>query len=328
MSTDKKRVVRPEEFDSFLSNLRNTLQKFGDDEYDNVNEIIEELSMIIDGGKDIITILKNKPTAFSSIAYKDLRLKYGFSLPEDYEDLEDYKPIIVIPPFEWLNEIRDHLKRVSLTVGVLTSVSNETQKKFFIDAFINTLLDKFEGTIINAAEETVTSNPKFSGKIEYIFKAFRECIIVIVEAKYSVTEAKDFGQIMVELFSIYQYNISIGKKMDCVYGILTDAVNWTWWKYDGKRFFYSHSAIRLTTRDKLSIPKIASVLYGMLISGFKDAYKMTYEKDIDEEYKVITSAKNNNDAINGMNQLKKKLSGIYKGQDWSIDPEYEKILQF
>ncbi|KXN73196.1 hypothetical protein CONCODRAFT_3864 [Conidiobolus coronatus NRRL 28638] len=159
------------------------------------------------------------------------------NIPNDIDQLPEWEPPFAVPPKQWLEEIASGLKVKSVTIGPHTTVTNEAQKKQFIDPFVDKLLSGFGGIVTNSAEETiVSSKSQFCGKTEYILKAFKKCIIIILEAKYSIQAAYDYGQVMVELYSIYQYNKSIGLIIPTVYGVLTDTSSWGWWRYDGKNF--------------------------------------------------------------------------------------------
>ena len=56
-------------------------------------------------------------------------------------------------------------------IGVLSLTNNEAKRKPFIDIFINSCVNMFQGEIINDMEGCLTS-----GRIKYILKSFSDVI--------------------------------------------------------------------------------------------------------------------------------------------------------
>ena len=110
-----------------------------------------------------------------------------------------------------LELIKEELQTKIQTIGS----STKAKRKPFIDTFVNSCINMFQGEI--DMEEYV------QGRIEYILKTFSEIIIVIIEAKKDIEY--HYGQIISELYNSHLYNKSIGVNIENVYGILTTGGN-------------------------------------------------------------------------------------------------------
>jgi len=300
-----------------------------DKDNDSKADMIEELEEVVMKAESIIDVLAVRPSAFSEIKYKHMKDKFGFDVPDDTDDLPEWNPPFALPPKKWLQDISERLRLKSIVVGPHTTVSNESQTKFFIDPFVDTLLLSLKGTVVNAAEEKISSRgSQFSGQIEYILRAFKECIIVIIEAKKNVVESNNYGQIMVQLHAIYRYNEVDNKKpLSAVYGVLSDSRNWRWWKYDGKTFMVSKRS-ELKRADKTSVGYIAGTLYAIIINAYIESYRVTHKGDtLFREFDLIIAARNNEEAEDAISSLINNIpmEDISKGQAWEID--YDELVK-
>ena len=125
---------------------------------------------------------------------------------------------------------------------------------------------------------------------EYVFKAFSQTRIVIIEAKHFIDKPKNYGQIMVELHASDYMNRISSSKVDAIRGCLTTGEYWWWWEYtrDDAQFKVSEELTHLSRTNQISIQKIAGVIYWMALDGWCKACKIA--KIEDDMYGVATRA--------------------------------------
>jgi len=197
MST--KRKLGSSEFANFIAGISSILESSEDESL--LRDRVEKAQTILD-------LMKNKPRAFSSIEYNDfvkMNNSMHWNLPKDLHRMPDFRPQLIKVPNYILELIKNELQTKTQTIGVLSATNNEEKRKPFIDTFVYSCVNMFQGEITN---DNMT-NPKFQGRIEYILKAFSEIIIVILEAKKDIEYQANYGQVMAELYSSYWYNQSI-----------------------------------------------------------------------------------------------------------------------
>lgn len=323
MST--KRKLGSSEFANFIAGISSILESSEDE------SLIVELRDRVEKAQTILDLMKNKPRALSSIEYNDfvkMNNSMHWNLPKDLHRIPDFRPQLIKVPNYILELIKNELQTKTQTIGVLSATNNEEKRKPFIDTFVYSCVNMFQGEITNDMEGYMT-NPKFQGRIEYILKAFSEIIIVILEAKKDIEYQANYGQVMAELYSSYWYNQSMGYITENVYGILTTGENWQWWKYDGKTFYASKEFIKLRNDNPKSLPLVTSFVYSIIITAWTEACK-TYLKDHDAVEKAkdqIFSARTNGESVEAFNNLKFVINDIkeqlgHSDDEWNYETDY------
>jgi hypothetical protein len=322
MST--KRKLGSSEFANFITSISSILENAEDE------TLITELKERIEQAENILDLMKNKPRAFSSIQYNDLvkmNNTMHWDLPRDLHKIPDFRPQLIKVPEYILEIIRNELQTKTQTIGILSATNNEAKRKPFIDTFVYSCINMFQGEITNDMESYI-SNAKFQGRIEYILKAFSEIIIVIIEAKKDIEYQANYGQVMAELYNSYWYNESIGLASEDVYGILTTGENWQWWKYDGKKFGASTNLIELRSTDPKSLPTVTSFVYSIIINAWVQACKIYFkDNSFDKCKNEIFKARTNDEALRAFSNLTKTIHDIkerlgHSDDEWSYEADY------
>jgi hypothetical protein len=322
-----KRKIESSEFADFIVNVSSTLERYQDNE-----TLITELRSCVENAETILDFLKNKPKAFSSIQYNDLvgmNDAMKWKLPKDLHDIPDFTPQLIRVPEYVFELIKSELETKTQTIGILSTTNNEAKRKPFIDTFINSCINMFQGEITNDMEGYISSS-KFQGRIEYILKSFSDVIMVVIEAKKDIEYQANYGQIIAELYGSYCYNKTTGRPVGDVYGILTTGENWQWWKYDGKSFYASAQFYELRKQNPRSLPTITSYVYSLIINAWIETCKINlsgYNERFNDCKTAIFQAKNNDNALEAFDKLKKIIHEVkdelgHSDEEWNYETDY------
>lgn len=329
----KRQKINSDEYLKFINLISEVIKN--NENKDELEDVIKELKNVTIHAESILDVMRSTPKAFSMVKYNDLlkiNSEMKWNLPRDLYEINDYEPQLIKIPINILETIKDGIQGSTDTIGILSQLDNEAKKKRYIDAFIDPCLRFFKGELINDIEGIVDSNI-FRGRIEYILKAFSDVIIVIIEAKKDIEFQSSYGQIIAELYNAWCYN---NEKELPVYGILTTASSWRWWKYDGKTFSASLQTTELRRLDKKSIPIIASKIYSIVIEAWVECCKIYFRKNKINDSKIpnfeklkeeIWNAKTNEESDIAFNNFKTNINKLKKILDheeynWDIDFEY------
>jgi hypothetical protein len=326
--------------DNFLNEIINLLEN--NSITDNPNEkdsLLEDLIEKINIYKNISSIVNDKPMAFSKIQYKhlyEIKDKIGWDIPKDLHDLNSFNISPIILPKNMINDCLKEINEKIYYIGIISDLDNEAKKKHFIDIFVDKCIGFFKGEIINDVEGYI-SNTLYNGRIEYILKSFTNTIIVIIEAKKDIEYQQNYGQIMTELYAVYETNKNKNNFVDKVYGVLTTSESWLWWCYDGKTFFVSQEPTQLRRNNPKSIPIVLSTLFNIIYIGWKSVVEKYINQQINndvlknkllEELKESGILLNNKDIkafdiieniINIINSNDNELKDIIL---WNVDYDY------
>jgi Oligopeptidase F len=323
MQMSKRGRTDSEKYLKFIASLSDVLQNDPHRTPEEMEEIVTELRNFAKQAESILSQMMNAPRAFSIVKYNDLyRMNdiMQWNLPKDLFELPEYEPDVIRVPIKMLEVIKNQIQMNTYTIGVLSELNNESKKKKFIDAFVDPCIQLFKGEITNDIEGALDSIT-FSGRIEYILKAFSETIIVIIEAKKDIEYQSNYGQIMAQLHNAWCHN---DREDLPVYGILTTGSDWRWWKYDGKTFSTSPQTTNLRRVDKKSIPFIASKLYSIVIESW---VRCCEDNTFELAKNAIWNAKTDEEACKAFDQFKREIDALRlkhhrEEYEWSLDPNY------
>jgi hypothetical protein len=293
--------------DDFLNEIINLLEnnRITEDQ-DEKESLLDDLIERINIYKDISSIINDKPIAFSKIQYKhlyEIKDKMGWNIPKDLHDLNPFNISPVIIPKNMINDCLKEINEKIYYIGIISDLDNEAKKKCFIDIFVDKCISFFKGEIINDVEGYI-NNALYNGRIEYILKSFTNNIIVIIEAKKDIEYQQNYGQIMTELYAIYETNKNKNNFIDKVYGVLTTSETWIWWCYDGKTFSVSPEPTILRRNNPKSIPIVLSTLFNIIYIGWKSVIEKYIKQQIknnDLKNKLLEELKESEILLNNKN---------------------------
>ena len=292
--------------DVFLNEIIELLENNSITDDNNEKEsLLEDLIEKIKNYKDISSIINDKPIAFSKIQYKhlyEIKEKIGWDIPRDLHDLKFFNISPIILPKNMINDCLKEINEKIYYIGIISDLDNEAKKKYFIDIFVDKCISFFKGEIINDIEGYI-SNALYNGRIEYILKSFTNTIIVIIEAKKDIEYQQNYGQIMTELYAVYETNKKQNNFIDKVYGVLTTSESWIWWCYDGKTYFVSQEPTILRRNNPKSIPIVLSTLFNIIYIGWKSVIKKYINQKINDELKnqLLEELKESENLLNNKN---------------------------
>ena len=267
---------------------------------------------------EVFSVLKSQyENSFSQTTYEDLRKVWR--LPKDLSDLLEFKAKELLVPKQVISDIVRQINKVLYVNGPLANAPNETVRKRYIDAFVDPIFSLFEGQVINEAESKLESLVS-KGRVEYVFKAFSQTILVIIEAKHLIDKPKSYGQIMVELHASDYMNRINNLKIDAVRGCLTTGEYWWWWEYTGDNMqFRVSKELTCLSRDKpFSIKQIAGVLYWMALDGWCKACKIAKPNVYEIANRALSEAEkadNEANANSAHNTIIKSVTASYNKDD-------------
>ena len=116
--------------------------------------------------------------------------------------------------------------------GSLMWQRNEESRSRYLASLFRVVLSIFHGTIINRPEEIIQGQVTANGKIEHVFHAFSNSVIVFIEVKADLGSSRDdaVAQVIAECDSLDFQNSTLGY-WSPILGVLSDATSFQLFVY-------------------------------------------------------------------------------------------------
>lgn len=305
--------------------------KISDEDYKN---IVSDTKKKIKNKSSVFKFLINNSIIFCKIKYNNiLRIcnEINIELPRDLHDIDNFCPNIIRVPNYILENINNELITKTKSIGILSSIDNKENKKIFINTFIYSCINMFQGEVIDEMEKYYNININ-----EYFLTSYSRITIVILISDKDIEYQYNYGKIIVLLYISYLYNNNNNVTINNIYGIVTSGSNWQWFKYDGKKIYASNKITELRKRNPKSLPIIISYIYSILIDSWIESFNLNFGKYINNKHysliekinicKIdIYNSKNNDESVKAFDKLKNIISEIksINGEKyWDYDINY------
>ena len=177
------------------------------------------------------TLAPKLKQSFSRV--KMIELAPYFNLPtggSPPEDIPLYKSRLPLPIIKKTCEL---VQYATYEFGALKRHCNEESRSRYLASLFRVVLSIFHGTIINRPEETIQGQVTANGKIEHVFYAFSNSVIVFVEVKADLGAGRKgaVAQVIAECDSLDYENSTYGYWCP-ILGVLSDSTSFQLFVYD------------------------------------------------------------------------------------------------
>ena len=146
------------------------------------------------------------------------------------DDIPLYKSRLPLPIIKKTCEL---VQYATYELGALRKHRNEESRSRYLASLFRVVFSIFHGTIINRPEETVQGQVTANGKIEHVFYAFSNSVIVFIEVKANLGASREdaVAQVIAECDSLDFQNSTYGYWCP-ILGILSDGFSLQLFVYD------------------------------------------------------------------------------------------------
>ena len=254
----KSRRVPPTESGLDVSKLLQSLQ------HGNIKQSSDLIQLLYDSGirgGDFEGKLKQSP---SNVSYREL--VPFFDIPntaaEIPKDIQLYRCRL---PLDAIKETAKLVQYATWEYGLMENHRNEETRSRFMATLFKVALGCFKGTIVNRPEEITEAQVTGNGRIEHVFYAFDQPVVMFIQVKLTVVSGKRetvVPQLIAELDAC-DFNNSLYNYWCPLLGVLTDGQTLQLFVYDSSnRRVTSSKHIRIMDETTRGLELLKSIRSG------------------------------------------------------------------
>ncbi|KAF8239885.1 hypothetical protein L208DRAFT_1560090, partial [Tricholoma matsutake] len=224
--------------------------------------------------------------SFSVTKWSDLAPQFGLSLDIEQLDLETFMtPKYYLPPslheamfenaWRWQDIYREKVDQ-----------TREEACMRILDLYIVPIVALFQGPVIDKQEQAMIET-KYStgGNVEHEIFMIGGILFFIIKFKLGMPDANALAQLFLKFISAAETNQSIDFKGLCIYGLLTNPIEFKFYLYDpSTEQFCFDETIFINIQRTIAFANMMNVsnkIFGVVLSAYMDGLRASITKSKD-----------------------------------------------
>ncbi|KAJ3184652.1 hypothetical protein HDU87_004055 [Geranomyces variabilis] len=192
-----------------------------------------------------------------------------YATPEHIPILKLRAPVV---SDAFLDSVFARMRDVELTNRTLGEIDKESQLVHWMSAVTIEVARYFEGAMRNEAERSLRGEIS-RGQVEFVWVAFRMCVVVVMEMKKKGFETSNHAQLMGELEAAAFSNVINRTSVDTVLGLMANKDGWIFMSYDTRaNTFKMSETLLVDKRDPQNKVRNRAFAIRLMWSMFLDGY--------------------------------------------------------